>query len=149
VLDAGWERESAHFMEKVDNDPWRTAGAAVFRLALDDEGLAPRLLEGLARLRFAVLRAPYAAQGLLVPRRLFEAVSGYRDLAAGEEVDLARRLGRSRIKLLRSRAVSSARSYREEGYLRFILSNQWSVVRHAFSVSPARSQELPNQRTDP
>ena len=148
-LDPGWEREAAHFMEKVDKDPSRTAAAAVFRLALDDEGFAPRLLEGLARFRFAVLRAPYAAQGLLVPRRLFEAVGGYRDLPAGEDVDLARRLGRRRIKLLRTRAVSSARSYREEGYLRRILSDQLSLVRHAFSVSPARAKELPTQRTDP
>jgi glycosyltransferase involved in cell wall biosynthesis len=148
-LDPGWEREAAHFMQKVDKDPPRTAAAAVFRLALDDEGFAPRLLEGLARFRFAVLRAPCAAQGFLVPRRLFEAVGGYRDLAAGEDVDLARRLGRRRIKLLRTRAVASARSYREEGYLCRILSDQLSLVRHAFSLSPARAQELPTQGTDP
>jgi rSAM/selenodomain-associated transferase 2 len=148
VLDPGWEREASHFIEKVDKDPSRTA-AAVFRLALDDEGFAPRLLEGLARLRSAALRLPYGDQGLLVPRRLFEAVGGYRDLPAGEDVDLARRLGRRRIKLLRTRAVSSARSYQEEGYLRRILSDQLSLVQHAVRVSPARAQELPTQGTDP
>ena len=49
VLDHGWEREASHFMEKVDKEPSRQAAAA-FRLAIDDEGAAPRFIEALARL---------------------------------------------------------------------------------------------------
>jgi len=93
VLDHGWEREASRFMEKVDKNPSRQA-AGVFGLALDDEGFAPRFLEGLARLRFALLRLPHSAQGLLIPRRLYDAIGGHRSLATGEEVDIARRLGR-------------------------------------------------------
>jgi len=148
ALEHGWEREASHFMEKVDKDPSRLAAAA-FHFALDDEGFAPRLLEGLARLRFAVLRLPPGAQGLLIPRRLYEAVGGHRKLPAGEDVDLARRLGRRRIKLLRTRAVSSARSYREEGYLRRILSDQLNLARYALSAPAAGTQKLRDERTDP
>ena len=46
----------------------RRHAAAAFRFALDDDGIAPRALEGLVRLRCAMLRLPYGEQGLLIPR---------------------------------------------------------------------------------
>jgi glycosyltransferase involved in cell wall biosynthesis len=151
VLDHGWEREASHFMERVDKDSSRQA-AAVFRFALDDEGAAPRLLEAFARLRFG-LRLPYGDQGLLIPRTLYEAVGGHRELSGMEDVDIARRLGRRRIKLLRARSVSSARGYREDGYLRRVLNNQIALVRYALGASPVQApeiaDELQDQRTDP
>jgi glycosyltransferase involved in cell wall biosynthesis len=148
VLDYGWEREASRFMEKVDKDPSRQA-AGVFGLALDDEGFAPRFLEGLAWLRFAILRLPSGAQGLLIPRRLYDAVGGHRGLAAGEDVDLARRLGRRRIKLLRARAVSSARGYRQDGYLRRALADQLNLVRYAMPAPGDETQKLRAERADP
>jgi rSAM/selenodomain-associated transferase 2 len=148
VLDHGWEREASHFMERVDKDSSRQAAAA-FRFALDDDGAAPRLLEALARLRFASLRLPHGEQGLLIPRSLYDAVGGYREFSGMEDVDIARRLGRRRIKVLRARAVSSARGYREGGYLRRVLNNQIALVRYALGVSPVRAPTLQDERTDP
>ena len=69
--------------------------AAAFRFALDDDGLAPRCLEGLVRLRCLALGLPYGDQGLLIPRRLYDEVGGYRELPLMEDVDLVRRLGRA------------------------------------------------------
>jgi rSAM/selenodomain-associated transferase 2 len=146
VLDHGWEREASHFMERVDKDSSRQA-AAVFRFALDDEGAAPRLLEAFARLRFG-LRLPYGDQGLLIPRKLYDAVGGHRELSGMEDVDLARRLGRRRIKLLRARAVSSARGYREDGYLRRVLNNQIALVRYALGASPVQAPEMRDELQD-
>jgi glycosyltransferase involved in cell wall biosynthesis len=148
VLDHGWEREASHFMERVDKDSSRQAAAA-FRFALDDDGAAPRLLEALARLRFAGLRLPYGEQGLLIPRLLYDDVGGHRELAGMEDVDIARRLGRRRMKLLRARAVSSARGYREDGYLRRMLNNLIAFVRYALGVSPVRAPAPQEERTEP
>ncbi len=148
VLDHGWDREASHFMEKVDQNPSRQAAAA-FRLAIDDEGLAPRFIEALARLRCGALRLPYGDQGLLIPRRLYEAIGGHRELAAMEDLDIARRLGRHRIRLLRTRAIASARGYREDGYLRRVLNNQMYLVRYALSAPAAPAPKLQGQRTDP
>ena len=148
VLDHGWEREASRFMEKVDKDPSRQAAGA-FGLALDDEGFAPRFLEGLVWLRFAILRLPYNAQGLLIPRRLYEEIGGHRGLAAGEDIDIARRLGRRRIKLLRARAVSSARRYRQDGYLRRAVSDQLNLVRYALHAPGEQAHKLRAERTDP
>ena len=96
----GWEREASQFMERVDTGA-RPAAAAAFRFALDDIGARPRVLERLVALRCAALRLPYGDQGLLIPKRLYEEIGGYRPLPLMEDVDLVRRLGRRRIVMLR------------------------------------------------
>jgi rSAM/selenodomain-associated transferase 2 len=117
ALAPGWEREASIFMERVDLEKQPLAAAA-FRFVLDDEGARPRLLERLVALRCAVLRLPYGDQGLLIPKRLYDEVGGYRPLALMEDVDLVQRLGRRRTVMLRARAVTSAQRFRREGYAR-------------------------------
>jgi rSAM/selenodomain-associated transferase 2 len=117
VLAQGWERDATIFIERVDHEK-QPAAAAAFRFALDDEGARPRLLEQLVALRCAALRMPYGDQGLLIPKRLYDAAGGYRALDLMEDVDLVRRLGRGRIVMLRARAITSAERFRNEGYLR-------------------------------
>lgn len=117
VLDPGWERAAVHFMEKVDMGE-RPLAAAAFRFALDDTGFRPRLLERLVAARCAALRLPYGDQGLLIPKRLYEEIGGYRPLPLMEDVDLVRRLGRRRLVMLGARAVTSAARFRREGYVR-------------------------------
>jgi rSAM/selenodomain-associated transferase 2 len=113
----GWEREVNQFMEGVDTGA-RPVAAAAFRFALDDRGARPRVLEGLVALRCTALRLPYGDQGLLIPRRLYAEIGGYRPLPLMEDVDLVRRLGRRRIVMLRARAITSAERFRREGYVR-------------------------------
>ena len=117
TLDPGWERDAGLFMERVDLERQPLAAAA-FRFALDDMGARPRVLERLVALRCAALRLPYGDQGLLIPRRLYDEVGGYRPLTLMEDVDLVQRLGRRRTVMLLSRAVTSAERFRREGYAR-------------------------------
>jgi rSAM/selenodomain-associated transferase 2 len=116
ALEPGWEREAVAFMEAIDSHR-RPPAAAAFRFALDDSGLRPRLLERLVALRCALLRLPYGDQGLLVPKALYTEVGGFPPYALMEDVGLVVRLGRRRIALLRTRAVTSAVRYRRDGYL--------------------------------
>jgi hypothetical protein len=115
-LAPGWERDASLFMERVDIG--EQPPAAAFRFALDDAGARPRVLERLVALRCAALRLPYGDQGLLIPKRLYDDVGGYRPLALMEDVDLVQRLGRRRTVMLRSQAVTSAERFRREGYAR-------------------------------
>ena len=117
TLAPGWEHDASAFMERVDMGG-RPLAAAAFRFALDDAGARPRVLERLVALRCAVLRLPYGDQGLLIPKRLYDDVGGYRPLALMEDVDLVQRLGRRRTIMLRSHAVTSAERFRREGYAR-------------------------------
>jgi rSAM/selenodomain-associated transferase 2 len=122
VLEPGWEREVAAFMDAVDRGK-RPGGAAAFRFALDDTGFRPRLLERMVALRCALLRLPYGDQGLLMPKQLYVDIGGYPPVALMEDVELVLRLGRQRIALLRTRAVTSAARYRRDGYVLRSLRN--------------------------
>jgi rSAM/selenodomain-associated transferase 2 len=122
MLEPGWEREAAALVEGVDRGQLRTAAAA-FRFELDDRGFKPRVVEAGVSIRCALFRLPYGDQGLLIPKRLYDQIGGYRPMPVLEDVDIVRRLGRSRILILRSRAVTSAIRYRRDGYARRVLRN--------------------------
>lgn len=115
-LEAGWEREAHLHIERVESGR-RRASAASFRFALDDQGLLPRTIEALVRLRTGLLKLPCSDQGLLVSRRLYDEAGGFGPLPLLEDVDLLRRLGRSRLAVLNARAVASGERYRRDGYL--------------------------------
>ncbi|MBS0252319.1 MAG: TIGR04283 family arsenosugar biosynthesis glycosyltransferase [Proteobacteria bacterium] len=123
VLEDGWERSAMSFMRRVEFDD-RSMAAGAFTFRLDDQGLAPRLLELVVRLRCKFLGVPFGDQGLLIPRRLFDDVGGYRNLPIMEDLDLARRIGRRRIAMLDANAVTSAERYRRDGYLSRSFRNQ-------------------------
>ena len=123
VLEDGWERSATTFMRRVDSGE-RTSAAGAFTLRLDDTGIAPRLIERLIHLRCKIWRKPYGDQGLLIPRQLFDAVGGYKNLPMMEDIDLARRLGRHRLVMLDANAVISAERYKTDGYLLRSMRNQ-------------------------
>ena len=70
-----------------------------------------------------MLRLPYGDQGLLIPRRLYDEIGGFRAMPLMEDVDIVRRLGRSRTLILRTAAVTSAMRYKRDGYLKRIARN--------------------------
>lgn len=137
VLAADWDIEASAFMRNVDIGSAPLA-AAVFRFALDDRGAAPRTLELLVGARSHLLGRPYGDQGLLIPRRLYDEIGGYRDMPLMEDVDIVRRLGRRRIVALRAAVTTSAERYRRQGYVRRVLRNQLCLGLYAIGVSPAR-----------
>lgn len=122
TLEPGWHDEARTYIEAVDSRR-RPPAAAAFRFALDDTGTAPRLIETGVSLRCALFRLPYGDQGLLIPAHLFREIGGYRPMPLMEDVDIIRRLGRRRIVLLRSRAITSAARYHRDGYGRRVVRN--------------------------
>jgi rSAM/selenodomain-associated transferase 2 len=90
--------------------------AAYFRFALDDASGAARRVERLVRWRCRAFALPYGDQGLLVSRRLYDEVGGYRPMPLMEDVDLIRRIGRRRLVELPSAALTSAARYRRDGW---------------------------------
>ena len=76
------------------------------------------MIEAGVATRCALFRLPYGDQGLRVPKQLYQQVGGYSRLPLMEDVDLVRRIGRRRMMVLRSRAVTSAMRYQRDGYVR-------------------------------
>ncbi len=135
VLEPGWEREVWAFVERVEIGQ-RPQAAASFRFALDDLGLAARIIEWGVAVRCTAMRLPYGDQGLVMPKRLYEAIGGYRDLPLMEDVDLVRRLGRSRTIILRATAVTSATRYRRDGYVTRVARNLSCLALYYLRVPP-------------
>lgn len=102
MLESGWENEAESFLASVTMERPR---AASFRFALDDFGGAARRREAMVAARTALFGLPYAEQGLLLPKRLYQRLRGHREVLH-EDADLVRRIGRSRLVRLRSRAIS-------------------------------------------
>lgn len=155
----GWEHELRALIEAVEEGRQESVAAA-FRFALDDRGLAPRALEVLVRLRCAALKLPYGDQGLFVSRRLYDEVGGYRAMPLMEDLDLIRRLGRRRVLMLRTVALTSASRFRREGYLRRIARNQVCLalfllrapmprIVRFYGASPPGSRPVPLVRSRP
>lgn len=123
MLDEAWLVHASRFMREVDLGE-RQPAAAVFRFRLDDRGAKPRALERVVGVRCAVFALPYGDQGLLIPRRLFDEIGGYKNIPIMEDVDIARRLGRKRLAYLKADAITSAARYQQDGYLARVMRNQ-------------------------
>jgi rSAM/selenodomain-associated transferase 2 len=141
VLQAGWEAEASKFMERVDAGA-RPLAAGAFSFALDDFGARPRMLEAIVGLRCALFRLPYGDQGLLIPKQLYNSIGGYRPLPLMEDVDLVRRLGRKRLVMMRSKAVTSAERYKRDGYVARMTRNATCLSLYYLRVPPATITRL-------
>jgi len=108
ALETGWEVEAESFIgQAVMERPL----AAAFRFALEDFGGEARRAEAKAALRTSLFALPYGDQGLMIPKRLYQKLGGYRALTDMEDADLVRRIGRRRLVHLRSRAINVARPH--------------------------------------
>ncbi len=111
-LAAGWEAAVTAFIAASGEHH-----AAAFAFALDDDAPAARRLERMVAWRCRWLALPYGDQGLLISRRLYDELGGFRPMPLMEDVDLVRCIGRARLSILDHRAVTSAARYRRDGYL--------------------------------
>ncbi len=132
MLAAGWRTETERFMAGPEN-AWR---AAVFRLALDDESPAARQLERFVAWRVRKLGLPYGDQGLLMHRDFYRQLGGFRPLPLMEDVDLVRRIGRRRLRVLQSAARTSAERWRRDGWLRRSALNLTCLTLYRFGLPP-------------
>ena len=136
LLGEGWcdaaERHVAHF----------PSSAACFRFRLDSPAWQARLVERGVGLRASFLGLPYGDQGLLIPRTLYEAIGGYAPLPLMEDVDLVRRLGRSRLRILDADAVTSTERWERDGWLRRSARNLICLGLYGAGVSPERIARL-------
>lgn len=131
-LGEGWERAAA---DHINRQPGK---AGFFRFALDAQGMRARLWERGVALRCLAMSLPYGDQGLLISRRLYDEVGGYRPLPLMEDVDLVRRLGPGRLAALPANALTSAERYRRDGYVGRSVRNAVLLARYLAGADPER-----------
>ena len=131
-LAPGWRAAADRHAER------QRGKAACFRLRLDSAARPARLVEAGVRLRVRWFGLPYGDQGLLLSRRLYEEVGGYRPLPLMEDVDLVSRIGRARLARLPLDAVTSAERWRRDGWLRRSALNLACLGLYGAGVPPER-----------
>jgi glycosyltransferase involved in cell wall biosynthesis len=136
-LAPGWETAAANFMQKVDSERI-PASAAAFRIRLTDEGWTPRLIEAAVGLRCAVLRLTTGDQGLLIPAALYEQIGGFSDQSSMEDIDIVRRLGRARLRLLAADAVNGSAAAGDRRWTGQTLRQELCLALCAAGIAPDR-----------
>jgi rSAM/selenodomain-associated transferase 2 len=136
-LEEGWSRG----IEAALSDTAVAGGA--FTLRIDGDERHFRLIELWVKVRCTVFGLPYGDQGIFVRRAVFQELGGYRDIPLMEDVDLVRRIKRTgRIKLLSRKAITSARKWSREGWIKVSLMNQFLMILFRLGVDPRRLAKL-------
>ncbi len=135
-LGPGWREAVAAHIARLPGK------AACFRFRLDDDAWQARLVERGVALRVRLLGLPYGDQGLLISRRLYDALGGYAEMPLMEDVDLARRIGAKRLALLQADAVTSAARWRRDGWLTRSARNLACLILHRLGMSAERVAKL-------
>jgi glycosyltransferase involved in cell wall biosynthesis len=104
VLDEIWTREVGFFIGEKNAT---LARVATFRLAVDSGGIAPRVREGLASMRFVLLGRPRPEQGLMIAAEYYRSLGGH---PPGQDArrKLLQRIDRRRFTAMRTRIMLSA-----------------------------------------
>ncbi len=131
-LTGDWQQAVQRFITNVVHKD--KAGYFDFQLNIDSR--KARLLEQLVQWRCRVFGLPYGDQGLLIPRQLLELCGGVPDLPLMEDVQLARKLTRRRLKRIGVPLLTSARHYLEHGFVRRSAQNVLFLLLFYVGVKP-------------
>ncbi len=131
-LGPGWMAAAASHA----GDPGNQETAAVFRYALDEGTRRARRIEWLVGWRCRLLALPYGDQGLLIGRAFYEALGGFKPIELMEDVDIVRRIGRNRLRVLDVPAITSAVRYQAGGYVLRPLLNLFCLSLYLSGVPP-------------
>ncbi len=130
ALSRDWaERTSDHVMTKPDY-------AAFFELRYRSDARAARTLEKRANRRARMLGLPYGDQGLLISRKLYDEVGGFRDVPLMEDVMIVRAIGKRRLVQLNAEARTSAAKYERDGWRKRSWHNAALLTRFLLGARP-------------
>lgn len=134
-LEANWADAAINHME---HSPQK---AAHFSLAYRSEAKEARWLEARANRRSNWFGLPYGDQALFLKRSLYEEKGGFPDQPLMEDVELVRKLGKSSLSALPSRAFTSADKYERDGWRKRAYANAWLLTRYLLGASPHKLAE--------
>ena len=112
-LPKDWEQDVSRYI----TNPQNQERAAYFRLAFDTARPSAKRVATLANWRAGTFALPYGDQGLLIHRNLYERIGGFNaKLNLMEDVDLVRRIGPMRLRMLNATVTTSAAKYERDGW---------------------------------
>ncbi|MFC7291031.1 TIGR04283 family arsenosugar biosynthesis glycosyltransferase [Hirschia litorea] len=116
--------------------------AAAFTLAFDSPAKEARWLEKRAGQRVRALGLPYGDQGLLIHRKLYTSLGGFSDIPLMEDVEMAKKIGKSRLRILTTKAITSSDKYERYGWRKRAWKNAFLLSRYLMGASPEKLAKL-------
>jgi rSAM/selenodomain-associated transferase 2 len=111
-LGEGWAARVAGFVA----NPANLGKAAAFRFRVNDDRKWARRLEAIFDGRSRWLRLPSGDQGLLISRAFYDSLGGYPEVPMMEDVEMIRRIGAERLRVLPIAAINSAARYQGDDW---------------------------------
>ena len=117
--------------------PKNIVGGA-FRLGIQSDRLAFRIIEKVANFRSRTTRIPYGDQAIFIERNFFQQVGGYKEIPLMEDVELMRRIKKAggKIAIINRQVQTSPRRWEKEGVVRCTLRNWVLITLYFLGVSP-------------
>jgi len=140
ICPQGWKAIARHM--SLDSSATAPAPAATLRLRIEDPAWQARVVERGVDLRVRLLGLAYGDQGLLIHRDLYTAIGGYADMPLMEDVDIMKRLGRSRRVTLDGQAITSAVRWHRRGWIRQTALNLVCISLYHLGVPAERIARL-------
>ena len=138
-IEEGWHSEVTQFIKEQESGA--SHQSAAFKLSLKDSGLAPALMTKIVDLRCALFSLPYGDQGLLISKTTYEDCGGYPPFPIMEDTDIIRRL-KQPVKILKSRAFTSAERYQKEGYIKRSTRNLYCLAAYYRGLPPEKIYQI-------
>ena len=130
------ERFADHVTEALSR-PGVVAGAFEFRV--DRPTLGLRFIQKTSNFRSRHMAMPYGDQGIFLTAETFHEIGGFPEQPIMEDFELVRRLRRrGEVVTVPVPAITSARRWREHGFLRTTIMNQVVIIAYLLGVSPER-----------
>ena len=132
VLQPGWDDEIRIFIDEAKGKEQ----AAAFRFMLSDDRRRARMIEKGVAWRCRRLGLPFGDQGLVISRHFYDRLGGFKPYPLFEDVEIVRRIGKARLRMLDSAAMTSAARYRRTGYISVPIRNLILLRLYLCGVAP-------------
>lgn len=124
-----------HLVKNAINAGYR---AGSFTFALDARGSGYRLMERWAQRRDLKTREPFGDRTHFFDAGFFRSIGGYAPIPLMEDIEIMRRIKKSgeKIKILKQKAITSARKMKAEGFIFYSVRNCLIRLFYVLGVKP-------------
>ncbi|RMF95441.1 MAG: glycosyltransferase, partial [Candidatus Schekmanbacteria bacterium] len=120
--------------------------AGAFRFKVDEDSFPMKLIEKLANFRASVLKMPYGDQAIFLKKELFFKAGGFAEIPIMEDFEFIRRIKKyGKIFIAPFPALTSARRWKKNGFLKTTLINQLIIMGYYLRVPPAKLRDWYNK----
>lgn len=125
-------------LQTMTVEPQLAGGAFTFSLGRTP-GLWPRIYEMNVWLRSRIFNLPYGDQGFFIRRDVWFRGFHFQEQPLMEDVAWWQKMKRhEHVRVLPWPLITSARRFKQRGYLKSAIRNLWTLIRYRCGVSPVR-----------